>query len=134
MARQFKKHVMKAEDVDPNVVYMVNKKPCKIECTREPGWKRGFVQVQRDGSRFYAYGKFFDGSYAPIPLQWESTDFYFADVHGCASLKALDVPAMCSWLDNQRSLNDREMQKVLATKNTLDLIERSLKEETHEAD
>jgi hypothetical protein len=84
--RQFKKHIIKAEDVNPLVVYLVNDKPVRVVCTDERGWKRGSVKLVESNYGFLATVRTFNNTFFTVALQCEEKDFYFCDASGYASL------------------------------------------------
>lgn len=115
--RQYKKHIIKAEDVNPLVVYLVDGKPVRVVCTDERGWKRGRVKLEEDNYGFHAIVKTFDGATIAVNLQCEDKDFYFVDAIGRATLTR--VPE--DWILNEAK---KIQQKVNEVNESLELLHR----------
>jgi hypothetical protein len=129
MARQFKKNVIKAEDVDPARVYFAHKKPCLIEHTPEPGWKRGKVLIIENKQGFYAIANFFDDTDALIPLLSEHSDFYFADYIGNPTLLQLPenyIAEQNALVEKARKNVERAQQEIDTVKHFMDIVSRGL--------
>lgn len=108
--RQYKKHIIKADDVNPVIVYLVNDKPCRVVCTAERGWKRGRVQLHEDKYGFYAMVNTFDGANIAVKLQCEDKDFYFSDINGHATLQR--VPE--KWVTEEAKRLQMKVEEVAA--------------------
>jgi hypothetical protein len=127
--KQYKKNVIKAEDIDPRTVYFAHGKPCLIEHTPEPGWKRGKVLVVENKNGFYAIANFFDDTVTLIRLAVETNDFYFADYSGRPTLSQLPetyIAERHAQIEKARKDIEQAQQEIDTIKHFMDLVARGL--------